>query len=541
MEPLRPSDHIDSKQQQAPAGITQPKLGFVGYLRFFWRQLTSMRTALVLLLLLAVGAIPGSLVPQRTSDPNGVVQYQADHPDLFPVLDWFQLFDVYSSIWFSAIYLLLFISLIGCVIPRTKHHWQALKARPPKTPARLQRLAGYTTAETTMDAEAAIESARTLLRKQGYRVERYPVTGSGQAALSVSAERGYLRETGNLIFHMALVGMLFAVGIVSGFGYNGQKVIVEGQSFTNVLAGYDSFSPGRFFDESELVPYSMTLDSFTAEYGIDHTTGAAVPLDYEASVTTTMKGEEPQTGTVKVNEPLGIASNLAYLLGNGYAPIITVYDGEGEVAFSQAVPFLPQDANLTSVGVVKVPDALPEQLGLVGFFYPWAADGHGGALASAHPETGNPLLTLNVYTGDLGLNDGVPKSVYELNTDEMTQVAGADSDVAALELAPGESADLPDGLGRVEFTELRRFVSLDIHDDPSQGWVLGFAILIVAGLAAALFVPRRRMWVKATTADDGSTRLEYAALARGEDPTLEPAVGEFAAKHAETLERRMPS
>ncbi|WP_166876259.1 cytochrome c biogenesis protein ResB [Salinibacterium sp. ZJ450] len=534
MEPLRPSDHFDvAAPPQEPAGITQPKLGFVGYLRFFWRQLTSMRTALVLLLLLAVGAIPGSLVPQRTSDPNGVVQYEADHPDLFPVLDWFQMFDVYSSVWFSSIYLLLFISLIGCVIPRTKHHWQALKARPPKTPARLQRLAGYTTADTPTDAEAAIESARTLLRKQGYRVERY--------GLSVSAERGYLRETGNLVFHMALVGMLFAVGIISGFGYNGQKVIVEGQSFSNVLAGFDSFSPGRFFSESELVPYSISLDSFTAEYGIDHTTGAAVPLDYEASVTTTIKGEQPQSGSVKVNEPLGIAGNTAYLLGNGYAPIITVYDGAGEVAFSQAVPFLPQDANLTSVGVVKVPDSLPEQLGLVGFFYPWAADGHGGALASAHPEPGNPLLTLNVFTGDLGLNDGIPKSVYELNTDNLTQVAGGETDVAALELAPGESADLPDGLGRVEFTELRRFVSLDIHDDPSQGWVLGFAILIVGGLAAALFVPRRRMWVKATVAADGSTRLEYAALARGEDPTLEPAVGDFAAKHAENLERRMPS
>ena len=526
MEPLRPSDHIDSEPQSAE--FQQPKLGLIGYLRFFWRQLTTMRTALVLLLLLAVGSIPGSLVPQRTSDPNGVAQYQVDHPDLFGTLDFFQLFTVYSSVWFSAIYLLLFISLIGCVIPRTAHHWQVLKARPPKTPARLQRLAGYTTTQTTTDAETAIESARSLLRKQGYRVERY--------GLSVSAERGYLRETGNLVFHMALVGMLFAVGILSGFGYTGQKVIVEGQSFTNVLANFDSFNPGRFFTESELVPYSISLDSFAAQYGIDNTTGAAVPLDYTASVTTTMKGGEPQQDTVKVNQPLNIAGNNAYLLGNGYAPVITVYDGDGQVAYSQAVPFLPQDANLTSVGVVKVPDALPEQLGLVGFFYPWATEGHGGALASAYPEPGNPMLTLNVYTGDLGLDDGIPKSVYQLNTDEMTQVAGGDTGVAALELAPGQSADLPNGLGRVEFTELRRFVSLDIHDDPSQGWVLAFAILIFASLAAALFVPRRRMWVKASTAADGTTTLEYAALARGEDPTLEAAVGDIASKHAKTLE-----
>src|SRR3954451_6824857 len=117
----RPSDHYDSKPVPGNDSIAQPKLGFTGWLRWFWRQLTSMRTALFLLLLLAIAAVPGSLVPQRSSDPNGVTQYFATNPDLAPFLDKLQAFDVYSSAWFSSIYILLFISLIGCVIPRTKH------------------------------------------------------------------------------------------------------------------------------------------------------------------------------------------------------------------------------------------------------------------------------------------------------------------------------------------------------------------------------------------------------------------------------------
>ncbi len=130
-DPQRPADHVDGTQErpERDGGVTQPKLGLVGYLRFFWRQLTSMRTALFLLMLLALAAIPGSLVPQRTADPNGVVQYRTDHPQLFPVLDALQVFDTYTSVWFSAIYLLLFVSLIGCIVPRTKHHWQALRTR----------------------------------------------------------------------------------------------------------------------------------------------------------------------------------------------------------------------------------------------------------------------------------------------------------------------------------------------------------------------------------------------------------------------------
>src|SRR6478609_7456497 len=110
-----------------------------------------MRTALLLLLLLAIAAVPGSLVPQRSSDPNGVTQYFQAHPDIAPFLDKLQAFDVYTSVWFSAIYLLLFASLVGCVIPRTKHHFDALRAKPPRTPVRLVRMAGFQTRTLTSE------------------------------------------------------------------------------------------------------------------------------------------------------------------------------------------------------------------------------------------------------------------------------------------------------------------------------------------------------------------------------------------------------
>ena len=71
-DPLRPGDHADS---ESATEITQPALGITGWLRWAWRQLTSMRTALVLLLFLAIAAVPGSLFPQRSADPNGVIQW----------------------------------------------------------------------------------------------------------------------------------------------------------------------------------------------------------------------------------------------------------------------------------------------------------------------------------------------------------------------------------------------------------------------------------------------------------------------------------
>ena len=530
MDSSRPSDHVDQQPTSAP--IAQPKLDFVGYLRFFWRQLTSMRTALFLLLLLAIAAIPGSLVPQVSSDPNGVIQYKRDNPQLSEVLDALGVFNTYTSIWFSAIYLLLFISLIGCVIPRTKHHLEALRTRPPRTPARLDRLEGFTTRTVAVDAATAVDSAEALLRRQGYRVERY--------GDSVSAERGYLRETGNLVFHGALIGVLIAVGIGGGFGYSGQRVVVEGDSFLNSLASYDSFNPGRFFTDSALEPYAIRLDSFEPVYEEQNVSALGQAIDFTATVTSTLRGQEPVEGTIKVNEPLSIGGTQVYLLGNGFAPVVTVRDAEGVIVFSQSVPFLPQDANLTSLGIIKVPDGLDDQLGMRGFLYPTAVELESGAFTSNYPDLLNPLLTLEVYSGDLGLDSGQATNAYALDTDALTQIAGRDADDPTIELRLGDVAELPNGLGSIELTAIPRFVSLDVHHDPSQVWVLLFSALVIGGLITGLFVPRRRVWVKAVAASGGLT-LEYAGLARGEDPTLAAAVADLAEKHSQQLAPKVES
>ena len=542
----RPSDHIETPALASSRDkVTQPTLGVVGYFRFFWRQLTSMRTALLLLLLLALAAVPGSLIPQRSADPNGVIQYFKDKPDLAPMFDGLQLFDVFTSVWFSSIYLLLFLSLIGCVLPRTAHHLRALRTPPPKTPARLERLVGFSSLESTSaDAAIAIESARALLRKGGYRVRVLD-----RPSLSVSAERGYLRETGNLVFHTALIGVLVAVGIGGGFAYTGQRVIVEGQPFVNVLSDYSSFSPGRFFDESMLPPFRMVLDEFSVQYEQENFNAFGFPIDYTADVSISVPGEPVARGSVKVNQPLPVLGSDVFLLGNGYAPRITVTDGDGNVAFTDIVAFLPQDANLTSMGFIKVPDALPEQIGMIGFFYPTVGELSTGALTSMHADLLNPLLTLNVYTGDLGVDDGIPRNVYALDVDGMTQVAGGGTGIEAIKLRPGETVPLPNGLGTVTFEETNpsaglrtdyagsvlRFATFDITYDPSRGWVLGFALLAIGGLMTALFIPRRRVWVKAVETPDG-LRLEYAGLARGYDPGLEPAVNDLAKRHIRDLE-----
>lgn len=481
----------------------------VFWLRWFWRQLTSMRTALFLLLLLALAAVPGSIYPQRSADPNGVRLYFDREPELAQVLDSLQLFDVYTSVWFSAIYILLFVSLVGCVLPRTKVHWHALRSKPVKTPELLTRMPVHIAG----DKKVTLETAAAVLKERGFRV--------AIQENSVSAEKGYLKETGNLVFHYALLAVLIAVGIGGGFSYSGQRVLVEGETFVNNLASYDAFSPGPLFFEEELQPYSLTLDKFSVLYDLENPANLGLPIDFIADVTLSTN-ESSTSGQVRVNHPLPVPGANVYLTGNGFAPVVTVRDGEGNIAFSGPVVYLPQDGNMTSLGVIKVPDANPAQIGMISFFYPTVAQLETGAYTSIYPDPIDPLLTFNVYTGDLGLDSGIPRNVYALDVTDMELVAGRDAPNPPLELRVGETVALPNGLGSVSFDGLLRYASLDVAFNPGGIWVLIFAFIALFAIVISLSVVRRRVWVRIK-----DERIEYAGLARGDDAQLETIVREI--------------
>ena len=529
MPSSQPSKPEAKASRAANEEINSPEIGIKGWLRWIWRQLTSMRTALILLLLLAAAAVPGSVFPQRSADPNGVTAYFDANPVMAPILDKIQLFDVYTSAWFSAIYILLFTSLIGCVLPRTAAHTRALRQPPVETPKNLKRMPAYKAVALTAkkSQDALLANAQTVLKKQGYRVA---LQGSG-ATGSVSAERGYLRETGNLVFHLSLIGVLIAVGVGGGLSYSGQRVLVEGESFVNNLAGYDSFAPGTFFNESQLVPFSVRLDKFEVDFYRDKTlknqANAGTPTDFRAFVTTTLGSTGNSTaGRVRVNEPLAMPNANIYLTGNGYAPSITIRDASGQIVYSGTTPFLPQDKNYTSLGVIKVTD-VPKQYGIISFFYPTVGTLDSGALTSLYPDAAIPLLSMNVYQGDLGINGGQPKNVFALDIKNMKQIAGGKSGVKGLRLQLGETVKLPKNLGTVTFDGLKRFASLDVSYNPGGVWVLVFALLALAGVTTSLLVPRRRVWVRRT---EGG--FEVAALARGDDPILEKVVAELAGELA---------
>jgi cytochrome c biogenesis protein len=486
-----------------PPGPASGRLGVVAWARWGWRQLTSMRVALVLLFLLALGSVPGSLLPQQGIDPAAVQQYYTAHPALAPVLNALGLFNVFAAPWFAAIYLLLFTSLAGCVLPRTYRLARSARALPPRAPRHLTRLPLSARYRTAMTADEAAAAAATFLGRRRFRLNR----GEGW----LSAEKGYRREAGNLLFHIALMGVLVSIGLGGLFGYKADRLLVEGSSFANTITDLDAYHPGRLVSSTDLAPFSLTLNKFSASYivsGPDQNQ----PSSFDAHITySPQPGAASHSYNLEVNHPLNVDSTKVYLIGHGYAPVFKVTDGRGQVVYDQATPFLPADqSTYLSEGVVKAPDAQPQQLGFAGVFLPTVVD-VSGQLESAFPAPLNPAVSMIAYRGNLGLNSGTPQSLYQLNTAAMHQLPGKTQ-----VLTPGQSMKLPDGAGTLTFTGYRQWVSLQVTYDPGQVPALLSGMVALLGLLLSFLVRRRRIFVRTSPDEAGGSIVEVAGLARSD-------------------------
>jgi cytochrome c biogenesis protein len=513
-----------------------PALSPVELARWGWRQLTSMRTALVLLFLLALGAVPGSVVPQRNIDATKVANWQQAHPTLAPIYEKLGLFSVYSSVWFSAIYILLMVSLIGCIVPRLRVYWRGFRARPPRAPRNLARLPESRTFELDEDADAVLDRARAVLRRRRFRVvSTGATTGDGSAPKEVAeevveevvgevaAERGYLREAGNLLFHLSVLVVLVGFAYGQLYGYKGAVSTVVGQGFSNSLSQYDDFAPGSLFDPGKLSPHSFKVDDIHVKY---LTSGAQMgqPTSFSADITYRATLDSPKRPfKLAVNHPLQVHGASVFLVGNGYAPVVTVRDGKGNVAYNGPVIFLPQDSSYASFGVIKVPDAVPQQLGFEGLFLPTYGFTMARGPFSQFPDALDPVLSLVPYHGDLGMDDGTPQSVYELDKSGLKTFASKDpkrlGPVMRIKLKPGETVQLPGGAGSIRFDGVQRWVRMQVSNNPGKGIALVGVLLGIAGLMGSLFIRPRRAWARVRRRN-GRTVVELAGLDRSSGSSL---------------------
>jgi cytochrome c biogenesis protein len=517
---LRPDDQLEQAASPAPQPPRRPTgIGaLTGTARVLWRQLTSMRTALILLFLLALASLPGALLPQWNLDQGRTLEFIRDNPTLGPVLDSAGFFGVFGSPWYAAIYLALFTSLIGCLIPRTWDFVRALRAKPVHTPRNLGRLPHHADALRTPESPEAA-AARIAAGLRGWRSIRRE---EPHGVVTISAEKGFLREVGNLVFHFSLLGLLGAIAVGKMFGFEGTVIVNEGGGFCSSSPSvYNAFRPGLMVDGTQLAPFCVNLQRFDAQY-----TEAGLATDFDATIEY-QAGAEVAAGSsiwtpahLKVNEPLRLNGERLYLLGHGFSPIFEVTFPNGETRTASQT-FQPSDSQLLSSGVVKFLDppgytgaeVREHQLALEGIFAPTAGSAHGNAniLVSAGAAPNDPAVAIQAWRGDLGMEDGASQSIFALDQRQID--SGALQKLDRANLRPGESFTVDDGT-TITFTGYKQWVQLQTSYDPAQGWALVFAITLLGGLMLSLIVKRRRVWYRTIPDPAGGSTVEVGGLAR---------------------------
>lgn len=526
-------------------------------LRKGWAWLTSMRTALMLLFLLAIAAIPGAILPQRSLNESKVTTYIAENGNLGKIYDKLQLFDVFSSTWFTAIYLLLFISLIGCILPRSWEHYRAMRSRPVRAPRNLNRLPMYRAAIVSDDLSRNFSSYTSSIFK-GWHTSTFQPEEDRRGQWSLSAEKGFLREFCNLVFHLGLVLVLVMVAGGKMVYYEGQVIVIAGnensQFCNSAVANFDSFRHGALVDGTGLTPYCVQVEDFSADYLAN---GQAKMFTSNIKYATKDDVNKPVSEwtdyQLRVNHPLRISGDRVYLQGHGFAPSFTFTWPNGE---SRTVEMQWQPTDMTtflSAGVIRVdppagmyPDLLDRrsnQIAIQGIFAPTASfSGDNNALlTSSFPSMTDPAVAVDIYIGDAGLDTGVGQSIFALDSSLIAD--GLLNKDARVNLRAGEKATLSNGV-TVQFDGAKQFVNLQISHDPTQGWLLAVAIVMLAGLIGSVSIKRRRMWIRVTPlaggvaagpGADGSSTGEYLVEIAGLARTDRAGWGKEFARKARTI------
>jgi len=161
-----------------------------------------MRNALILLLLLAVAAVPGSVYPQRSADPNGVKVFYDNEPELAAVLDQLQLFDVYTSVWFSAIYIFAVCFAGWLCAAKNQDSLCSPQGSSGIDAENLKRMPEYL---SEAGDSSVLESAMVVLKKRGFRIDRQQD--------SISAEKGYAKKPATWCFTTRWLGSFWPLAL----------------------------------------------------------------------------------------------------------------------------------------------------------------------------------------------------------------------------------------------------------------------------------------------------------------------------------------
>jgi cytochrome c biogenesis protein len=448
-----------------------------------WHTLTSVRLALVLILLIALAVLAGTLLDQvPASIANDQTAYdrwldglRGRYGIFTDVMATVGLFHVFSAIWFRMLIALLVANIIVCTVNRWPSiRSQVFKPRVRMNPAYFERARVGASFNVTLDTAVAATAVKRGLRSAGYRA----LTDQGES-VAMYADRFRLSRLGTFLTHLSLI--LILVGAILGtlFGWSDDQFIVaEGTTQTVPLAKNISVKLVQF--EDEWYPSGQ-------------------PKDYASQIVIYDNGKEVKSGTTHVNSPVvykGIAFNQSFY---GQVAELQVKDATGKEILNQPVPLAwTSTSGNRPIGWVDVPDT-----------------DYKAYIVGPEPGTYDQAVPLG----------GVRLELYDKN--------GKLADIKDLP----RNQDVESSGLTFRFLREGRFTGLKLVKDPGVNLVWIASGLMVAGLIMVFWFPHRRLWALVSPRPDGGAEVRLAAASQ-RDLGLEKDFEQVTAKVRRALSRR---
>jgi cytochrome c biogenesis protein len=449
-----------------------------------WHTLTSVRLALILILLIAVATLTGTLLDQVpgavASDPVAYNRWLDGASNRYGVftdtMARLQLFRVFSSIWFRGLIALLVANIIVCTINR----WGSIRAQVFSPRVRMNavyfdRARLGATFNVTLPTATAAAAVRQGLRSAGYR----SLTDDGES-VAMYADRFRLSRLGTFLTHLSLV--LLLIGAIMGrvWGWkDDQFIVAEGATQQVPLAKN----------------VSVKLEQFQEEWYVE-----GPPKDFSSDLIIYDNGQEVKRGTTRVNSPLsykGITFNQAFF---GQVAVVEVKDAAGNDVFNEGVPLAwKSNQGNRPVGFIEIPGQQFK-----------------GYVVGPEPGTYDaavPLGTVRLELYDQTTNRTVAIENLPRNQDVQTQ-----------------------GL-TFRFLRESQFTGLKVVKDPGVNVVWIASGLMVLGLVMVFWFPHRRLWALCSPREDGGADVRLAAASQ-RDLGLEKDFEQVTAKVRRALTRR---
>ncbi|UCC41592.1 MAG: cytochrome c biogenesis protein ResB [Candidatus Aminicenantes bacterium] len=254
-------------------------------LQFF----SSVKLAIVLLIIITIASIVGTLIPQNRS----LAEYAARHGQFANLFNRLQLTSLYQSFWFIGLLILFSLNILVCTLMRISPKWKrAFQSKFIKERKKILVLKIKESFQKNWSLSKTTEELKKALSSRRYRLKEV----SEENKTFFLARKRILGLFGSDIVHLGLL-IILAGGIISGIsGFKTNLNISEGQVLSIPKADF-----------------KLRLDKFETEY---YPNGS--DKDWKSTLTVIENNESRLSKTVEVNHPLSYKGFVFYQSGYGW-------------------------------------------------------------------------------------------------------------------------------------------------------------------------------------------------------------------------------